>query len=196
MRSSTSLPDIIWLADADDNKHKPAAAAPPKTTSLARPSVAVAPRQEQQAQYPDHYSPASDKVRLCRDLRSRKTLSPKKLNDVLDCLEGVDRLQGSLVRARRELGNLAIFGSKQGRKRDGETTSMPGPPRSSARRGSRKQRAARRKAGAGSKTSRSAGRRRGRHNDCGSRGGRGPLSQPVVTHVHPDRRVSPEIKLE
>ncbi|KAK7947062.1 uncharacterized protein PG986_011383 [Apiospora aurea] len=196
MRSSTSLPDIIWLADDDDNKHRQAAAHP-NTTSLTRPPVAVAPRQEQpRAQYPDHYTPASDKVRLCRDLRNRKTLSPKKLNDILDCLEGVDRLQGTLVRARRELRNLAIFGSKDGRKRGEAAMTIPGPPRFSARRGSRKQSTAPRKAGAGSKTSRSAGRQRGRRGGRGGRGGRGPLSQPMVTLVHPDRRVSPEIKLE
>lgn len=76
--------------------------------------------------YPDHYSPASDRARLCRQLRSSSlALSPRKLIGVLGCLEGVDRLQGQLVRARRELSNLAIFGDKYGRQPQRGAASTP-----------------------------------------------------------------------
>ncbi|KAK8004814.1 hypothetical protein PG990_010851 [Apiospora arundinis] len=71
--------------------------------------------------YPDYYSPARDKVNLCKGLR-RNALSPEKLNSVLDCLEDVDRLQDQLIHARRELSNMALFGLKNGRNRGGSVS--------------------------------------------------------------------------
>lgn len=71
---------------------------------------------------------------MCRELR-RSAMSPRQLNGVLDCLEGVDRLQDQLVQARRELTNLAIFGNKAGRQRgDANTSTAAAVPQSPAAR--------------------------------------------------------------
>ncbi|KAK7972216.1 hypothetical protein PG988_006350 [Apiospora saccharicola] len=130
--STSSTPAVAGLSRAAWFANKPA---PPQNPFLFPPSSVVAatpfgtPRKEGQQPrafenqgnggsapiYPDHYSPAGDKVRLCRELRRNSlAMTPRKLNGVLDCLEGVNRLQEQLIRARRELTNLAIFGNKHG----------------------------------------------------------------------------------
>ncbi|KAK8102150.1 hypothetical protein PG984_015296 [Apiospora sp. TS-2023a] len=127
--ATSSTPAVAGLSRTAWFANKPA---PLQNPFLFPPSSVVAatpfgtPRKEGQQPrasdvgsaptYPDHYSPAGDKVRLCRELRRNSlAMTPRKLNGVLDCLEGVNRLQDQLIRARRELTNLAIFGNKHGR---------------------------------------------------------------------------------
>ncbi|KAK7906547.1 hypothetical protein PG985_016284 [Apiospora marii] len=187
-----ALSRTAWLAS-----HKPVP--PSKNPFLFPPSSVVTPAQQRQRElpraaenkaftaYPDHYSPARDKVKLCRELR-RNALSPRKLNGVLDCLEGVNRLQDQLVRARRELANLALFGTKYGRERE------PQRGRGDARGGSVSPKAA------ASALARSPAARRWkklnkRRAAATANGGNG-ASRRTVQREQDRQRASPHIKLE
>ncbi|KAK8024568.1 hypothetical protein PG993_012634 [Apiospora rasikravindrae] len=190
-RSFTALPEIIWLADDDKSQDKQVAATRPKNPFLARPSVAMVPRQ--QPQYPDHYPPRATRSDCAAISATAKLYHPRSSMISLivsrawtGCRVPLSKLA---VSSATSLSSVASTGGSEMRPPPSRA-----PPRAPARRGSRKKRAARRKAGAGAggKTSRAAGRRRGRRGS----GGRGPARQQTGTQVHPDKEVSPEIKSE
>ncbi|KAK8073207.1 hypothetical protein PG994_004106 [Apiospora phragmitis] len=117
------------------------------------------------------------------------------LNGVLDCLEGVDRLQETLVRTRRELSNLAKFGNKQGWHLG--SPANPAVPTRTPGRSNRKQRkAAARNAGAGADAGVGAGGGSRKTRQRPSKRARARARRQAESQARPDGGGSPEIKVE